>query len=264
MLFALDITPVPPPAPPAWTTTETLTWVGLVVGAYLLGSIPFGLLIGLAKGVDVRQHGSKNIGTANVGRTLGRKWGVLTFFLDALKGFVPVLIAGFALKTVSRPEVPSYLAWAWLSVGVVAVMGHMWSPFLKFKGGKGVATGFGAMLAIFPILSLPAMAAFVVWLICVKATRFIGLSSCVAAVSIPFLLIFVTPVCRYFGLFVPEPGAPVAWPLWPYATAAILLAVMVVWRHRTNIARMLNGTEPRYGRKPPGAPAQQTAPSVRP
>ncbi|HZW06140.1 MAG TPA: glycerol-3-phosphate 1-O-acyltransferase PlsY [Phycisphaerales bacterium] len=253
-----------PALPPAWTATETAYWAGLVLGAYLLGSIPFGLLIGLAKGVDVRQHGSKNIGTANVGRTLGRKWGVLTFFLDALKGFLPVLVAGFVLKTIARPEVPSHLAWAWLVVGVCAVVGHMWSPFLKFKGGKGVATGFGAMLAVFPILSLPAMAAFLVWLACVKTTRFIGLSSCVAAASIPFLLIFVTPVCRYFGLFVPEPGAPVTWPLWPYVTVAVLLALMVVWRHRSNIARMLNGTEPRYGRKPPPAAAPAEPPAARP
>lgn len=245
---------MPPTTPlPAWTTNDTLIWLGLSLAAYLLGSIPFGLLIGLAKGVDVRQHGSKNIGTANVGRTLGRKWGVLTFFLDAMKGFAPTLVAGFALKTIARPEVPSYMAWAWLSVGLFSVAGHMWSPFLKFKGGKGVATGFGAMLAVFPILTLPAMAAFVIWVVCVKATRFIGFSSCVAAVSIPFLLIFVTPVCRHFGFFVPDPSAPVAWPLWPYVTVAIMLALMVVWRHRSNIARMINGTEPRYGRKKPDA-----------
>jgi glycerol-3-phosphate acyltransferase PlsY len=239
--------------PPTWTAADTLIWVGMVVGAYLLGAIPFGLLIGLAKGVDVRQHGSKNIGTANVGRTLGRKWGLLTFFLDALKGFVPVLVGGFLFKAIARPEVPSHLAWAWLSIGICSVAGHMWSPFLKFKGGKGVATGFGAMLAIFPILTLPAMAAFLVWVACVQTTRFIGFSSCVAALSIPILLIFVTPVCRYFGFFLPEPGAPVTWPLWPYVTVAIMLALMVVWRHRSNIARMLNGTEPRYGRKKPEA-----------
>jgi len=245
------------PAQPTWTSTDTAAWLGLLIAAYLLGAIPFGLLIGLAKGVDVRQHGSQNIGTANVGRTLGRKWGLLTFFLDALKGFIPVLTAGFVLKTVSRPEVPAHLAWAWLSVGVASVMGHMWSPFLKFRGGKGVATGFGATLAIFPILSLPALAALLIWIICVRITRFIGFSSCVAAVSIPILLIFVTPVCKHFGLFVPEPGAPVTWPMWPYVTAAVMLATMVVWRHRSNIARMINGTEPRYGQKKPqpAAPA---------
>lgn len=252
---------MPPQALPSWSWsgTDTFVWLGLCATAYLLGAIPFGLLIGLAKGVDVRQHGSKNIGTANVGRTLGRKWGVLTFFLDALKGFVPTLVAGFVLKTIARPEVPSYMAWAWLLVGLCAVAGHMWSPFLRFRGGKGVATGFGALMAVFPILSLPAMVAFVIWAVCVKLTRFIGLSSCVAAVSIPFLLIFVTPVCRHFGFFVPDPSAPVAWPLWPYVTVAIMLALMVVWRHRSNISRMLNGTEPRYGRK-----MTEPAPGVRP
>ncbi|MFT3683362.1 MAG: glycerol-3-phosphate 1-O-acyltransferase PlsY [Phycisphaerales bacterium] len=226
----------PPPVDAAWTSTDTLAWVGLMLAAYFLGGVPFGLMLGLAKGVDVRQHGSKNIGSANVGRTLGRKWGVLTFFLDALKGFLPTFVAGFVLKTISRPEVPSYMAWAWLSVGVVAVMGHMWSPYLKFRGGKGVATGFGAVMAVFPILTLPAIVALLVWFVCVKTTRFIGLSSCVAAISIPISIIFVNDVAHSFGFFVPERGASVTWPMWPYVTAAVMLAVMVVWRHRSNIA----------------------------
>ena len=243
------------PQPTTWTSTDTLIWIGFLVVSYLLGAIPFGLLLGLAKGVDIRQHGSKNIGSANVGRTLGRKWGVLTFFLDALKGFIPTFVAGFFLKTIARPEVPAELAWAWLSVGLVAVMGHMWSPFLKFRGGKGVATGFGAMMAIFPILTLPATVAIVIWAIFVKLTRFIGFSSCVAAASIPVLLIFVNPFCRYFGLFVPQSEQSVTWPMWPYVTVALMLAAMVVWRHRSNITRMLNGTEPRYGQKKPLEPA---------
>jgi glycerol-3-phosphate acyltransferase PlsY len=230
-------------------------WLGLVVVAYLLGSIPFGLLLGFAKGVDIRQHGSKNIGSANAGRTLGRKWGLLTFFLDALKGFLPTFVAGFLLKTIAQPEVPSYLAWAWLSVGIATVAGHMWSPFLKFKGGKGVATGFGALMAIFPILTLPAIAAFILWAACVRLTRFIGFSSCVAAVSIPILLIFVNRICRGLGFFVPQKQESVTWPMWPYVTVALLLSIMVVWRHRSNITRMLNGTEPRYGQKKPLEPA---------
>lgn len=242
--------PLTLPPPTSWTTTDTLLWLGLLLASYLLGAIPFGLLLGLAKGVDVRQHGSKNIGSANVGRTLGRKWGVLTFFLDALKGFIPTFAAGFVLKTIARPEVPSYLAWAWLSVGIAAVVGHMWSPFLKFRGGKGVATGFGALMAVFPIFTLPAIVALGIWALCARITRFIGLSSCVAAASIPVLLIFVDGIGRHFGLFV-QPTQTVTWPMWPYVTVAIMLAAMVVWRHRSNISRMLNGTEPRYGQKKP-------------
>lgn len=235
--------------PPSWTLNDTLIWLGLMAGAYLLGGVPFGLLIGLGRGVDVRQHGSKNIGTANVGRTLGRRWGLLTFVLDALKGFVPTLVAGFVLKTIARPEVPAWEAWAWLLVGLATVAGHMCSPYLKFKGGKGVATGFGALLAIFPILSLPAVGAIIIWSVCVKATRFIGLSSCIAACSIPLLLFVSTPIARNFGLFVSQQQRTVAWPMWPYATVAVLLAAMVVWRHRSNIARMMAGTEPRYGQQ---------------
>ena len=252
-----------PPIPSSWTTADTLIWLALVVFSYLLGAIPFGLLLGLAKGVDVRQHGSKNIGSANVGRTLGRKWGVLTFFLDALKGFVPTFIAGFVLKTIAEPEVPSHLAWAWLAVGIAAVAGHMWSPFLKFKGGKGVATGFGALMAIFPIFTLPAIVALAIWALCVRLTRFIGFSSCVAAVSIPLLLIFVDGICRHFGLFV-QPKQSVTWPMWPYVTVGIMLAVMVVWRHRSNIARMLNGTEPKYGQKKQLDTAVPATPTGRP
>lgn len=240
-----------------WTSTQTLIWLGFVLMAYLCGAIPFGLLIGLAKGVDVRQHGSKNIGTANVGRTLGRKFGVLTFFLDALKGFIPTLGAGLFLQTVARPEVPPALAWMWLTVGLSAIAGHMFSPFLGFKGGKGVATGFGSLLAIFPILSLPAVAALVLWAVSVKVTKFIGFSSCLAAVSIPLWLFVVIPVSRSMGFFVRPEHSDVTWPMWPYATVGVLLAVMVVWKHRSNIGRMIAGTEPRVGQtKPVTSPAK--------
>ncbi|MCA3004227.1 MAG: glycerol-3-phosphate 1-O-acyltransferase PlsY [bacterium] len=230
------------------TSEQWLIWALCVVGAYVLGGVPFGLLIGLAKGVDVRQHGSKNIGASNVGRTLGRKWGVLTFLLDGLKGFAPVFIAGFALGTVNRPDAPVLLAWAWLSFGIAAILGHLYSPFLKFKGGKGVATGFGALLAVFPLLSLPALAAIVVWAISVKTTRYMGFSSCIAAVTLPLFTFAVIPFGNAIGLFAqrdPAAGPGPTWPLWPYMTAGLIMAMLVVMRHRSNLKRMLEGTEPK-------------------
>ena len=222
-----------------------------MLGAYLLGAIPFGLLVGFAKGVDVRQHGSKNIGTANVGRTLGKKFGILTFALDMLKGFGPTLGAGFWLGTINRPDTPPGLAWAWLVIGFATVIGHMYPVYLKFKGGKGVATGFGVLLAVFPILSLPALCAIVVWAVTVKVSRYFGFSSCVAAASLPITVWPCMLVYQKLDLFNARRSDDVTWPLWPYVTVAVVLAALVIWRHRGNLARMMAGTEIRIGEKKP-------------
>jgi len=238
------------------TNEGWLYWSLGILATYLLGGVPFGLLIGLAKGVDIRQHGSKNIGSANAGRTLGRKFGVLTFVLDFAKGFGPVLISGFVMGTIARQDIEPGRACLWLAFGVAAFIGHLVSPWLKFKGGKGVATGFGVVVGVFPMLTLPALAAILTWLVGVRLTRYIGLSSCLAAVSLPVFLLVLVPVSRAIGLFVPRermPGAALAdvpvWNLWPFAVLALLIAVSVVWRHRPNIARMLDGTEPKVKTK---------------
>ena len=238
------------------TTEGWLYWSLGIAGTYVLGGIPFGLLIGFAKGVDIRQHGSKNIGSANAGRTLGRKFGVLTFILDFAKGFTPVLVSGFLLGTIARQDVEPGLACLWLAFGVAAFVGHLASPWLKFKGGKGVATGFGVVVGVFPMLTLPALAAILTWLISVRITRYIGLSSCFAAISLPVFLLVLVPVSRAIGLFVPReriPGAVLSdvpiWNLWPFAILALLIAISVVARHSSNIARMLNGTEPKVKTK---------------
>lgn len=230
-----------------WSTTTWLAWCGLVLASYLLGAVPFGLLVGFAKGVDVRQHGSKNIGTANVGRTLGKKWGTLTFALDMLKGFIPTLIAGFWLDAINRPNTPPALAWAWMLVGVASVLGHMFPPYLKFRGGKGVATGFGVVLAIFPILSIPALLSICVWAITLKISRYFGFSSCLAAISLPIWIWPVVKIYAQFELFNTHRGQDVAWWLWPYITVAVVLGGLVVLRHKSNLVRMLNGTEHRVG-----------------
>lgn len=233
----------------------TISYVSALIAAYLLGSIPFGLLIGFAKGVDIRQHGSKNIGSANVGRTLGRRFGVLTFFLDAAKGFLPVFLGGWALGYLGTPDLPANKTFAWIGFGAASFIGHLYPVFLRFKGGKGVATGFGALLAVFPVLTFPAVGAIIIWALSVKFTRFVGFSSCLASLSLPILTLLATPLANALGVFREMPRNPSGWApwsvLWPYFTMSMALAILVVWRHRTNLARMLQGTEPRVGEKKP-------------
>src|SRR5689334_18385696 len=123
----------------------------LIPAAYLLGSVPFGLLVGLARGIDVRSAGSGNIGATNVGRLLGGKFFALVFFLDLLKGLLPMLAAGFVVHfRATDPQISSL----WLAVGFTAILGHMFSIFLKFKGGKGVATSTGVILGLWPYYTL--------------------------------------------------------------------------------------------------------------
>ena len=124
-----------------------------ILGAYLVGGIPFGFLIGKSRGVDVRTVGSRNIGATNVFRTVGKKWGVLAFILDVAKGFVPTLVCRL---TVGDPT------WLPLAVGVTCVLGHMLTPYMKFRGGKGVATAFGMLLALIPGMVGVAFAIFAV------------------------------------------------------------------------------------------------------
>ena len=233
-----------------WNSTQWMWWCAGLFATYLLGGVPFGLLIGMAKGIDVRQHGSHNLGAANVGRTLGRKFGVLTFACDGLKGFVPVFIAGWVMDTINRPDTPPAMAWAWIAFGVAAILGHVFSPWLWFKGGKGVATGFGALLAVFPILGLPAIISILLWLVLVKMTRYIGLSSCIAAVTLPVWVFTVYPLCQKLGIFferMSHYADKSDWVLWPYLTAASLMALLVVYAHRGNLKRMLAGTELKVG-----------------
>jgi glycerol-3-phosphate acyltransferase PlsY len=216
-----------------------LTWLIWVLVAYLCGAISFALLIGKIKGVDIRTVGSGNVGASNVGRTFGRKWGFLCFFLDVSKGALPTLIAGLVLGYVSNPHLPAVDAWKWLAIGTAAIVGHMFPFWLKFKGGKGVATGLGVMLGIFPFLTWPGVAAFVIWILLTVALRYISLSSMAAAVSLPILVsIMIAADDRY-----------TLQQRYPFLIVTGLLALMVVVKHRTNIIRLLAGTETKVGKK---------------
>ena len=193
-----------------------MTEAAWILGAYLVGGIPFGYLIGRLRGVDVRAVGSKNIGATNVFRTVGKKWGLLAFACDVLKGLLPTLAA----KAWGGPA---------LWVGVVCVAGHMLTPYMKFKGGKGVATAFGMLLGLLPGLVGTAFALFAVVFAC---SHYISLASCSAAA---FLAVAI-----WFPVLGAE-GAANA----PQCVLVTLVALFVVWKHRANIGRLVRGTESR-------------------
>lgn len=226
-----------------------------IAGAFLCGSIPFGVLIAKSKGVNLRAVGSGNVGATNVGRALGRKWGFMCFALDALKGALPVLIAGQVNGVLGRPVntiSPTALT-VWIVIAIAAIAGHIFSPWLKFKGGKGVATGFGALVAMWPVLTFPMLIALAVWIACMKLSRIVSLSSLIAALTLPISAILLLPWNTSTQSAAPTPTAPLettsGTPL-PAVIACALIAMLVFITHRANIKRLISGTESRVGHKP--------------
>lgn len=205
-----------------------------VLPAYLAGSLPFGLLIARGHGVDLRRAGSGNIGATNVGRVVGRRWGVACFLLDLAKGAVPVLAVGWAMGWAGRFEVAADALWPWLAVAAAAVAGHVFPPWLGFRGGKGAATGLGVLLGFFPLLALPGLAATLTWLLVMAIDRRVGLASVLAAGALP---LFVVTEAYFAGL--PAHDAL------PLVAVTAILAGLVIGRHRGNLARIVAGTEPR-------------------
>ena len=212
-----------------------MSWPIWVLIAFACGSIPFGVFIARAKGVDIRKEGSGNIGSTNVGRILGRKFGIACFLLDAIKGALPVLLAGIFQKTLgeSLTNLSSDAAWWWLFTAVAAILGHCFSPWLGFKGGKGVATGFGAMLAMWSVLTLPALIALLVWGIVLGTTRMMSLASISGAVALPIVVAVNMGIDEW-----PSSGLP-------FLLVTILIAAFVVFRHRHNLLRIRAGNEPK-------------------
>lgn len=198
-----------------------------ILAAYLLGAVPFGLLIGRMKGVDIRDHGSGNIGATNVVRVLGKPLGLTTFFLDVLKGFIPA----FFFPGLADHWMPIALDYVTLSIlcGAAAILGHNFPVFLNFKGGKGVATSLGVL---FGIAWLSAVAGLALWIIAFLVTRYVSLASILAAVTV---IVSAWIFYRDEGLLRPA--------------VLTVLASLVILRHRANIARLLNGTESRFSKK---------------
>ena len=212
-----------------------LGWPAWIIVAYLCGSIPFGLLIGLAKGVDIRRVGSGNVGATNTGRALGRGWGGLCFLLDAIKGAGPVLACGWQMGWLDG-DVGTWEAWRWMGIAAAAMTGHIYPVWLRFKGGKGIATGLGVLLGFWPVLTLVGLAGAGVWALTLLATRYVSVASISATVAIPILLTVST-------LMNGQPLSEQA----PFLISTSALAVLVVIRHRTNIVRLIAGNEPKLG-----------------
>lgn len=190
----------------------------LTITAYFFGAIPFGLLVAKSQGVDIRDKGSGNIGATNVFRVVGKGWGSFTFLLDALKGFIPAFVF---------PVIGNLNADYGVLFGIVAILGHSFPIYLKFKGGKGVATSAGMLLGVAPA---SVGVGFLVWLICLLLSRIVSLASILAALAVGISVWFFKDsqtVC----------------------IALSVLALLVIWLHRANIKRLINGTENRFGKK---------------
>lgn len=191
-----------------------MTPIAIWITSYLIGSIPFGVIISRISKIDIRDHGSGNIGATNVARTLGKKKGLLTLIGDVSKGLAAVGLADHMLDPSSEVAI----------AGLMAFTGHLFSIFLKFKGGKGVATGLGIFVYLMPLATLSAAVVFALTML---LTRYVSIGSMVAAISLPL-----------FGtLFKTAP---------PYIYSAVIVALLIVWKHRDNIQRLMDGTESKF------------------
>lgn len=185
--------------------------------AYLLGSIPFGVLIARARKINIQDHGSGNIGATNIARVVGRKEGVLTLAGDCAKGALAVVIASATLNSEIHVAVAALMAF----------LGHLFSVFLKFKGGKGVATGLGIFLCLMPYATLSTTGVFALVMV---ATKYVSASSLLAALSLPV-----------FGMLYHAPT--------PFVFVAVVISALVILKHHENIKRLLAGTEAKFGKK---------------
>ena len=189
-----------------------INFVIVLVCSYLIGSIPNGLILGkLIWHVDLREHGSKNIGATNAWRTLGKLPGFTIFFMDLLKGMIGVYLGLILVGT----------SIAMIAGGILAIVGHSASIFLRFKGGKGVATGLGVLIMLMPTVSV---CVFFIWLVIVMISKYVSLGSIVAAAFVP-ILAYIFNLSLSFIIF------------------GIVAAIFVIYRHKTNIVRLLQGNE---------------------
>ena len=202
-----------------------LTYILTVLGAYLLGSIPSGFLMARAKGIDIRAVGSGNIGATNAMRVLGKPAGITVLMLDALKGYLAVALAVVLfqhLQAAGSADIVRVLA------GIGAVLGHNYTCWLKFKGGKGIATTAGVYLALAPWALL---AALVVFLLAVFTTRYVSVGSVLGAIVLPAVVWFLYPHDIFLGV------------------VTTLLGTLAIYKHKANLQRLRAGTENRLGQK---------------
>jgi glycerol-3-phosphate acyltransferase PlsY len=205
-----------------------LPWFLIAAGSYLMGSIPTGYLAGRHCGIDLRTHGSGNIGATNALRVLGKGWGYSVFLIDFLKGLLPVVLAEFwstRLGTTLPASTPGALA------AFCALLGHSFPIWLGFKGGKGIATSAGAMIGLFPSAFLFCLG---IWMLVFTLSRYVSVASIAASIALPaaVTMLYLLHKADWLALFV-----------------SILMALLAIWRHRANIGRLRAGTEPRFEKK---------------
>lgn len=230
-----------------------MLWLLIPLG-FLSGSIPFGLLLGKLKGMDIREHGSGNIGTTNVFRILGKGFGILCLILDLLKGFLPALIAInlarvedvsflFSIEFLTNFSDPGPVTQQFsiqsihVLTALAAILGHNYSPWIGFKGGKGIATTTGALLALMPFAVILLILIFVAFTF---TTKYVSVGSIACGIALPFLTIY--------GSYTHGKIADGTWNK-PLFIFSIIAGTLAVWKHRTNIARLRAGTEHRIGQK---------------
>lgn len=202
--------------------------------AFLMGSLPTAFVMGKMKGIDIRQFGSGNIGATNAFRVLGKTAGIACLLIDAFKGWLPAFLFGGRgpIGDITSPDFLSRSTWM-LIVGFAAIAGHSFSPWVGWRGGKGVATSLGVFLAVSP---LPMLICLILGLTIIAVTGYVSLASILGSLLLPILMIALPP----------ESGRP-----WPVIVLASALGLFVIWRHRANIGRLLNGTENRLFRAKP-------------
>lgn len=209
-------------------STSPLIGIALHFFAFLLGSIPVGHIIARMHGVDIRKQGSGNTGATNVARTIGKKAGIITLLLDTLKGFLGVQLAWLILpnNVFGPPFQPNDL---FSTLGVCAVFGHCYSPFLKGKGGKGVATGLGVFLALSPLVTLGSILVFA---IAFASTKYVSLGSILGAAAMPVIIFLAQGMEQPLLLL-----------------SVTLTSILVISRHRANISRLISGNESKFSTK---------------
>ncbi|MEM9017162.1 MAG: glycerol-3-phosphate 1-O-acyltransferase PlsY [Verrucomicrobiota bacterium] len=195
-------------------------WPALL--AYVVGATPFGFLAGKLKGIDIRDHGSGNIGATNVLRTLGKPIGITVLVFDVAKGMVPVIIA----------KIFSDSSLVHIATAAAAILGHNYTFWLRFKGGKGIATTGGA---IAPIIPIALVSAVLLWIIFLRMTRYVSVASLVAAITIPSVVAIESLIRKQWDL--------------PVLFLAIFVCILAFWKHRANIGRLRRGEENRFQRK---------------
>lgn len=226
--------------------------ISCLLFGFALGSIPFGLIIARSKGINIREHGSGNIGATNVLRVVGKKYGITCFFLDFFKGFIPVLIATNLISYQGyTPIIPlnflhSYAAQLesqliaqvfQVAAALASILGHNYSPWVGFKGGKGIATSAGALVPLMPV-GVPMLIG--IWFIVFYITRYVSLASIIAAMLLPTLALY--------GSFKHGKIADGTWNK-PLFFFCLFIGLMAVWKHRSNIKKLLNGTENKFSKK---------------